>query len=210
MRLGNNLFALSASQFSFQCCGAKLVDSTVASIFALLFRRSPSKIAGLIISVVVRVAIESVTGWTFTNICKKIFKFKPAFADFDATTTVIFKRCSVWITTARQHLSPRMIKRVSFSGSRKAVTITSCSTATRFSFAITKSRRSGSVQLAADTSAKPQQFSTAFSRSAVWLNCSQVAKFLACDINPFGHRTVAPVRGSSGEVALRALPRCAL
>jgi len=79
-----------------------------ASVFHGLRSCCPMTIFGVIVSVIVD-AIKHQTGRTIAHVDVKVFKDKPAGANFNSTRAVIFEAFHVGISAARQHGSPNAI-----------------------------------------------------------------------------------------------------
>ena len=78
------------------------------SVRSLLLEGCPSAIARLIVSVVIRIAVDRVLrGGPRTDVLQKVFKaVKPAGADGDSTTAVVFEVCIAFIQATRPHRFP--------------------------------------------------------------------------------------------------------
>jgi len=167
-------------------------------IVGLFFIRGPANIAGTIISVAID-AVKCVPGWALTkkrnNIYDKIFSFEPAFTNFDTTTTVNSKLCSIWTVTTRNHAAPSNVKRMHIFLSSKTMTNALLATAGS-DFAVSKMGRSSNMRLSAVAPAHPHNLdAVSFFGAAKY---SQSPKTTTCDINEFGHRAASSVRVSSG------------
>jgi hypothetical protein len=87
-----------------------LVPAAFAAIVRLLFSRSPSTIARLIVAVIIWPAVDSKIYWAFTHICKEILEgFQPTVANFYSASAIIFVSCIARICAASQYVRPNMI-----------------------------------------------------------------------------------------------------
>lgn len=80
------------------------------SVSHLLGMRSPLAIFWRVVSVVID-AINTMSCGTFSHVCKKIFKFLPPLAHFDAATAVMPIRLIVCFFASLPHAKPNLISR---------------------------------------------------------------------------------------------------
>jgi hypothetical protein len=178
-----------------------------SSIFVLLRPRRPAAITWLVIAIVVD-AVKRQAGRFLAHVSEKILKtVAPAVAYFDATATVVFELLNFRVVAPRLHLRPRA-KRDAPSADCVAVRNTGFADAfkfkapTRLRITAAKIAAAGSCFVSTNAAAFPVYDTDTRGTSVAVGNTenSQAAKYLACDIIEFGHRT-APIgsRSSGGQ-----------
>ena len=157
-------------------------------IGSLLFSSGPSNIAGLVISVVVWIAIKTGAWWARANICKKVFKLEPTFANFDAASAVIFITVMVGVTTSTAHFGPNVVEGIMVSSSSVTMLIISPSAAARTGISTPKFVSRNKTMFAAIATAEPNDMPLQTSFDG-WIDGDQSTEASACDIKMLAHRT---------------------
>lgn len=85
----------------------------ISTVFRLVPSRYPFAIFGSVIAVVVA-TFDAVAGWTFPHVSEKFFERKPAVANLNTSSTVVFIRFGIWVSTAGFHRAPNAIRRSMF------------------------------------------------------------------------------------------------
>ena len=82
----------------------------MTTIVRLFFRSCPSTVCRAVTAIIIN-AVKSFASGTISHVSEKVFKFKPTFTNFDASSSIAIIGRIVGIGTAGKHSSPTFIQR---------------------------------------------------------------------------------------------------
>ena len=181
----------------------------MTAIISLLFRRSPTAIAGFVRTVVVD-AVERQSKRRIAHVGIEVFKYEPSFTDCDAATAVVFPVFVVWIGAASEHFRPSII-RCRFALSR-GLSVFLAASAKNIEFVASTADRVSGSQVANHNDARRSASAEALPAGISHLRGEdaqrgQATEFLPCDINEFRHGDLLQRLLCLGAASVSALSR---
>ncbi len=158
-----------------------------SSIVSLNTPCVPHTIVWFVIAVVVFPFKSMRSTWARSHVSEEQDKIVPAFTNFDAASTIIWKTGVVWVSTSRKHSSPNI---VFWNTVRLSVSARSFSCAfrvkasARLSASVTKIATGCECLLSTIAKAIPRLFIDIIGKR------DQATETLICDINEFWHSII--------------------
>jgi len=91
--------------------GVAVLNRTRSAILGLLFGVGPAAVAGLVVAILVRIAINALAWRALSHVSEEVFKaVYPSLTDYDSPASIVFVILRVRVATSGPHAVPYMVR----------------------------------------------------------------------------------------------------